>query len=281
MRSGTIFDIKEFSVFDGPGVRQTVFLKGCPLRCAWCHNPEGLSAKPQLMVSTGACTHCGKCTAVCKSETCTACGACTTVCPGNLRRIAGEKLTSQELAARILKDAAYYAHCGGGVTFSGGEPLMQADFLLETIEQLPGIHKASETSGYADSEIFRKAASAMDYVMMDLKPMDDEIHFRFTGVSNARIHANAKWLLQSGIPCRIRIPLIPGVTDTDANLSAAAEFIREANAHARVELLPYHATAGAKYAMLGMEYAPEFDVSQKVNAHIELFKDHGLECSIL
>ena len=141
MKTGIIFDIKEFSIFDGPGIRQTVFLKGCPLRCNWCHNPEGLSPLPQIMVSKNACLHCGKCEASCEHpDGCVVCGKCVEICPANARRIAGTRMTSDELAARILKDAAYYRTYNGGVTFSGGEPLLQADFLVEVLHKLPDVH---------------------------------------------------------------------------------------------------------------------------------------------
>ena len=279
MKTGIVFDIKEFSVFNGPGIRQTVFLKGCPLRCRWCHNPEGLSVHPQLMVSASACTHCGKCSALCQQETCTACGACVARCPQNLRRIAGEKMTARQLADTILKDAAYYAGCGGGVTFSGGEPLLQADFLLEVLDLLPGIHTAVQTSGYAEEEVFRAVVSRLDYVMMDLKLMDSERHRQFTGVPNEKILKNAEYLLQSGVPCRIRVPLIPGVNDTEENLRATAVFV--ARHPAPVELLPYHQTAGAKYPMVGMDYAPGFDTAQAVQTHLDIFKEYGLECTVL
>lgn len=278
--TGIIFDIKEFSVFDGPGIRQTVFFKGCPLRCSWCHNPEGLSAQPQVMVSKGACTNCGKCREVCSGGTCTACGRCVMACPSNVRRIAGERMTAEELVQVIRKDADYYRRYGGGVTFSGGEPLMQSAFLLEVLELLPDVHCAIETSGYASPDVFESAIAKMQYVMMDLKLMDDAQHRQYTGVSNERILQNARMLIASGKPCRIRIPLIPGVSDTEENLRAAAVFIAECG-KAPVELLPYHKTAGAKYEMVGQSYQPQFDPEQAVQTHLDLFTSCGLECSVL
>lgn len=278
--TGIIFDIKEFSVFDGPGIRQTIFLKGCPLRCNWCHNPEGLSAQPQVMVSKGACTACGKCREVCHGGMCTACGRCVMVCPSNVRRIAGERMTADELAKIILKDAEYYRRYGGGVTFSGGEPLMQSAFVLEVLELLPDVHCAIETSGYASADVFENVIAKMQYVMMDLKLMDDAQHRKYTGVSNERILQNARTLIASGKPCRIRIPLIPGVNDTEENLRKTAAFIAECG-KAPVELLPYHKTAGAKYEMVGQSYQPRFDPEQAVQTHLDLFTSYGLECSVL
>ena len=281
MKTGVVFDIKEFSVFDGPGIRQTIFLKGCPLRCNWCHNPEGLSAEPQIMVSTAACTGCGKCRDICPNENCCACGQCVAVCPQNVRRVAGERMTSADLARLILKDAAYYRNCGGGVTFSGGEPLLQSGFLLEVLAQLSDVHCAVETSGYADAETFDAIIGQMDYVMMDLKLMDDKKHRQYTGVSNERILRNARSLLESGKPCSLRIPLIPGVNDTLENLEATAAFIAGCGGHAKVELLPYHKTAGAKYEMIGAAYQPLFDTEGKVNPREDIFRQYGLECEVL
>ncbi|MGN0972697.1 MAG: glycyl-radical enzyme activating protein [Aristaeellaceae bacterium] len=282
METGTIFDIKEFSVFDGPGMRQTVFLKGCPLRCSWCHNPEGLSPRPQLMVSWASCVHCGRCREVCPHpEGCTACGRCVDVCPQNIRRIAGTLMTSEELARVVMKDAAYYARYGGGVTFSGGEPLLQAAFLIETLDRLQGVHRCIETSGFTDAETFRRVVERLDYVIMDLKLMDDSLHRRYTGVSNERILRNAEALMRSGKPCRFRVPLIPGVNDTEDNMQATAAFISSVNPAVPVELLPYHMTAGAKYDMIGKPYTPLFDVNRTVQVHLDLFKAYGLECSVL
>ena len=280
METGVIFDIKEFSIFDGPGVRQTVFLKGCPLRCSWCHNPEGLSAVPQVMVSQNACTGCGKCRQRCRTAFCTACGECVKICPQNARRIAGTRMTAEELAKILLKDAAYYAQLGGGVTFSGGEPLMQSGFLIDVLDRLAGVHRAIETSGFAGEDIFFAVLERLDYVLMDIKLMDDAKHRRYTGVSNERILANARTLIKSGKPCTLRVPLIPGVNDDTENIEATARFIADAGG-ADVELLPYHKTAGAKYAMLGMEYRPDFDPERQLEMHLDTFARYGLEVKVL
>lgn len=282
MRTGIIFDIKEFAVFDGPGMRQTVFFKGCPLRCNWRHNPEGLEAKPQLMVSTASCLHCGKCTEVCThKEGCIACGACVPVCPLRLRRIAGERLTSQELADRIRRDSGYYAKYGGGVTFSGGEPLMQADFLIEVLQELSDVHRAIETSGFCAGEKFREAAANLDYVMMDIKLFDGEAHRRYTGVDNRQILENARFLCEGDTPFVIRIPVIPGVNDSEENFRSTARFLAGAPALEKVELLPYHRTAGAKYKMVGRAYRPMFDAEQKVWISQQIFEEYGIRSEVL
>lgn len=282
MLSGTIFELREFTVQDGPGVRQTVFFKGCPLRCRWCHNPEGLSSSPQLMISAGSCSHCGNCTAVCRHPgDCVLCGECVSVCPQGVRKICGETLTSEELADRIRRQSAYYAALGGGVTFSGGEPLFQGAFLLEVLDALPDVHTAIETSGYCTEELFRQAVARLDFVLMDLKLADPEEHRRYTGVSNGPILRNLCLLQQSGVPFRIRIPLIPGVSDTRENLKASAQLLAGCPTMECVELLPYHLTAGAKYAMLNMAYCPDFPVEQPVQTHPGLFESYGIRSQVL
>ncbi len=279
--TGIIFDHKEFAVFDGPGPRQTVFFKGCPLRCSWCHNPEGLCAHPQLMVSNASCTHCGNCIRICTHETCIACGDCVHVCPLHLRSIAGETVTAGELAGRILKNADYYAAYGGGVTFSGGEPLMQAAFLGEVLRLLPGVHCAVETSGYCQPSLFQEITALLDYVIMDIKLFDETRHRHFTGVSNRLILQNALSLCEGQIPFVIRIPVIPGVNDTDENYRQTAAFLSGARNLVRVEFLPYHKTAGAKYSMAGMEYQPQFDPEGSIHISQEIFGEYGIRSVIL
>lgn len=293
MRSGTIFDIKEFAVHDGPGVRQTVFFKGCPLRCQWCHNPEGLSARPQLMFSRSSCSRCGKCRLVCplspdKESTspafpadCTACGACVRVCPLGLRTISGQRMTSQELTAAIRENSGYYAALGGGVTFSGGEPLMQGDFLLEVLEQISDLHTAIETSAYAPPDLFQAVTDRLSFIMMDVKLMDPALHRRYTGVDNRVILENLTRLCRGKKEFVVRIPLIPGVNDSAANLEQTAAFLSGASSLLRVELLPYHQTAGAKYGMLGMEYHPDFDPSVPIRIPAHLFEKYQIKAVTL
>ena len=247
--TGIIFDIKEFAVHDGPGLRTTVFLKGCPLRCRWCHNPEGLSAAPQLSCRSARCTGCGLCRQPCKHPDCQPFGRCLHICPNNLLKVTGQTITAQALADRIRKNSDMFA-AGGGVTFSGGEPLLQADFIHHVLDLLPDVPAVLETSGYADEDTFSRLIRRMQLVYMDIKLADDAAHIRHTGVSNARILHNLEVLRKSGVACIIRTPLIPGITDTEENLSAIRRLIGELP-H---ELLPYNALAGAKYAQLGMPF---------------------------
>ena len=280
---GTIFDLKEFAVHDGPGIRQTVFLKGCPLQCRWCHNPEGISPAPELMAAKNGCTHCGWCKMECESpQQCTACGRCVSVCPMRLRRVAGERITAQELAKRLNENAAYYAKAGGGVTFSGGEPLFQAEFVLEALSFLEeGTHTAVETSGFADRETFMTFCRAFDLIMLDVKAVDDEVHRQFTGVSNGRILENARMLAAGDTPFIIRIPVIPGVNDNEGHFRGVAELLAGAKRLERVELLPYHQTAGAKYAMLGKVYSPGFDPARIAELHQSVFELYGIRSCVL
>ena len=277
MNEGVVFDIKEFAVHDGPGIRTTVFMKGCPLRCQWCHNPEGLRMEPQLMVSRAACTHCGACETVCEHpQICTACGRCTAVCPGGLRRIAGQRWTAEALAQRLQKDADVYAMSGGGVTFSGGEPLMQWPFVSGVIEKLTGISAAIETSGYASDEVFADAMRQCSLIMMDWKVSDSALHRRYTSVEQESILRHARMLAQGDTPFILRMPIIPGVNDTEAHFRTAAQLVRGAKALMRVEVLPYQRAAGAKYEMVGMEYQPSFDEAKTPRFFESCFQEAGI-----
>lgn len=262
--TGTVFSINEFTVHDGPGCRVTVFLKGCPLRCRWCHNPEGLSPEPQLMWKSARCARCGRCYKPCSHPECRPYGRCLHACPMGLLSVSGEEWEAERLAARINSYADFLD--GGGVTFSGGEPLMQIDFLEDVCRRVT-VHKAVQTSGYASEETFRRMLRVADYVLMDMKLADPELHKRYTGVDNGSIHRNYQILVSSGKPHVIRVPLIPGITDTPENIGQIAEATRES----RVEFVRYNGAAGAKYEMLGMDYQPGLGEPSPVD--LSLFAD--------
>lgn len=250
MIKGTIFDIKEFSIHDGPGARITVFLKGCPLRCQWCHNPEGLCPAPQLMHKKNICTTCGACLQGCDHPECKPFGRCIHACPNGCLSVAGKEITAEALAEKLRANADFFSLTDGGITVSGGEPLMQAEFVMELAKLLPGVHKAIQTSGYAKPEIYRQVIDCFDYVMQDIKLVDRETHKKYTGVSNEWILENIAYLKQSGKPYIFRVPMIPGITDTEENLQAIAALTEGCP----VEYLKYNTLAGAKYEMLGMQY---------------------------
>lgn len=278
MTTGIVFDIEEFAVYDGPGIRTAVFVKGCPLRCKWCHNPEGLSVKPQRSVSRNLCVHCGACQTVCEHpEGCMACGKCVRVCPKGCIRIAGLEMTAEEVAGKIRKNAKLLKLNGGGVTFSGGEVLLQAEFIREVRALLPDVRAAIETCGYAKEETFQALCRDMDLVMMDIKHTDPEQHKKWTGVSNETILKNFAWLKASGIPFILRVPLIPGVNDSVENMEKTAELAENADSLVRVELLRYNRAAGAKYDGFDMRYDPGFDTEKDPHVYTEPFEKRKME----
>lgn len=282
--TGTIFSIEEFATFDGPGIRTAVFLKGCPLSCTWCHNPEGQSASLAYRRSSAGCLHCGACLSHAAQN---AKGerrlteASAKACPRRLIQPCGEHITTEALCARLLKTASILNETEGGVTFSGGEPLAQPAFLLSLLKALKGrVHLAIETTGYAETDVFREVIALCDYVLYDLKPMDEETHIAFCGVSNKKIHANYRLLVGSGVPFITRVPLIPGVTDTEKNCKVLAEFLSSLGVKT-VELLPYNRAAGAKYASLLRTYDPRFDAGAPLSFHEDIFRLYGIEPRIM
>lgn len=268
--TGLIFDIRRYAVHDGPGIRTTVFLKGCPLSCWWCHNPESQSAEPQLMFREARCAHCGACAQACpqaaiawqgglpvtEAARCTRCGACTRACPAGARELTGQDLNVPQVMALLRRDVAFFDQSGGGVTLSGGEPLDQPEFSAALLRacQAEDIHTALDTCGYAPWEVLDEVRTHTDLFLYDVKLMDDDLHRRYTGVSNRLILENLRRLAGLGHKIILRVPLIPGITDGEDNLRAIAELARSLPNTPRVDLLPYHDAARLKYQRLGIAY---------------------------
>lgn len=254
---GLIFSIEEFAVHDGDGLRTAIFFKGCPLRCRWCHNPEGLSFKPQRIRNQNGCLECGRCEKACPTPgECSACGTCAAFCPRGLIRIAGESWRADALAQHVKRN--FPPGIQAGVTLSGGEVFMQPEFLLELLDELAPLHRAIETSAYCSAEHFSRALERLEFVFMDVKHMDDEQHRLYTGVGNTKILENLEILKQSGVPFVIRVPTIAGVNDDIENIRKLGERLQNCKSLRCVELLPYNTMAGAKYQLLDWQYNEEF-----------------------
>ncbi|NSW92490.1 MAG: glycyl-radical enzyme activating protein [Firmicutes bacterium] len=281
MAKGIIFDIQEFTVHDGPGIRITVFFKGCPLRCVWCHNPEGLSFWPELMVRKASCINCGKCRQGCTHEECRPFGLCTKVCPRGLIKIVGETVDSTELATKLKKREEFLQKNGGGITLSGGEPLAQPEFLVDLLKEIKPMHTVVETSGYGRPDVFLQVVTLTDLILFDIKHTDSGEHKRLTGVDNRLILENLGHLKESGKPFIVRIPLIPGINDTIDNMEKTAMLLKDASNLEKVELLPYNPFTGAKYPMVGKEYRPSFDERQEPRFYTKAFERFNIMCSIL
>lgn len=265
---GTIFDIKRFSMHDGPGIRTTVFLKGCPLACAWCHNPESQSQAPALLQRNDLCVRCSRCVAQCSQAArvlgedggtrdaarCVACGECAEACPAEAVTRVGREAEADTLVAEIARDRVFFDESGGGVTFSGGEPLSQPAFLMDLLSRSreAGMHCAVDTSGYAARQTALTLARQADLVLYDLKLLDPVLHQRFTGVSNTGILENLRALSEDGPQLEVRMPMIPGITDTPENLDATAAFLRTLPRVPPVRLLAHHHAAMSKYCRFGM-----------------------------
>ena len=280
---GIIFSFEEFSVYDGPGIRTSVFLKGCPLKCSWCHNPEGQSPKPQIVRSPNGCLNCKsceKCADVSENGTLSFTKESIKACPLGLLRECGESFTPEKAVAKIMKNAKVLSSVGG-VTFSGGEPLFQSEFLFECLELLKGkLHSAIQTSGYCRPLVFKKALELCDYFLFDIKLIDPKQHQYHTGVSNEWILENFSALVKSKKPFTVRVPLIPQVTDTEENIKGICSLLKKHSVD-RVEVLSYNTMAGGKYKMLLREYRPLFDESVPVNLNREIFENNGIKAIYL
>jgi pyruvate formate lyase activating enzyme len=267
---GTIFDLKRFAVHDGPGIRTTLFLKGCPLRCPWCHNPEGISPRPEVMVFASRCLRsCRDCLAACPRHAlrkvrdgivldrgrCDGCGACVRVCPSEALQMAGREAAAGALMPELARDRPFYRESGGGVTFSGGEPLRQPAFVRELLARCrrEKIHTAVDTSGQAPYAVLEGILPLTDLFLYDLKLVDDARHRRLTGVSNRLLLDNLSKLSASGCALAIRVPLVPGCNDGRADLGAMADFCAALPRRHPVHLLPYHRGYAGKARRLGLD----------------------------
>jgi len=291
-----VFNIQRCSIHDGPGIRTTVFIKGCPLRCDWCHNPESLDGAPEVAITEKKCLSCGACIEECpesKGErpargadwddgTCRHCGACAEACPGEARELIGEPRAVADLVAEIERDRPFFEASGGGVTFSGGEPLCHPTFLAACLEACreKGLHTAVDTSGFASKKVIRDIAGLADVLLYDLKHMDPVAHKRHTGVDNQRILENLQTLSEEGASIWIRFPLIPGFNDADENLEAMAAFVNALPNPHPLFVLPYHSIGVDKYRRLG-KTGPDINYrspsEDEIEAVVERLRSHGLQ----
>jgi len=246
LEKAVVFNIMHYSIHDGPGIRTTVFFKGCPLSCKWCHNPESLQQKPQDVFNPQKCINCGRCKIADKAD----------ACPTGARETIGYEITAPDLMKEIIKDVPFYEQSGGGVTFSGGEPFVYADFLLEILTRCKKecIHTVIDTSGFCDTEVLLKAAKIADCFLYDVKFFNREKHEKYCGASNEQILENLKCLSREKTKILIRIPVIPAVNDDLAEMTAIYNFIKDLGNIEIVHLLPYHDIHGDKYRRLEMQY---------------------------
>ena len=300
MHENLIFDIKRYAINDGPGIRIVVFFKGCNLQCAWCHNPEGISAMVEKMYSPAKCILCGTCVVACPenaialktdgiitdTELCKICGKCAEVCPAIATEMSGKKMSVSEIMGIIEKERIFFDQSGGGVTFSGGEPLIHTKLLIELLDECGrrGIHRAVDTAGNVSTGTILEVARRTDLFLYDLKMMNTELHRKWTNIRNERLLHNLKVIAKAGANIIIRIPLIGGVNDTNENIEQTAKFVDELWGDKKeVHLLPYHSIAQHKYLKLGksndFEKLQEPEEETLITA-IAKFAVYGIKASI-
>lgn len=269
-----IFAIKPFEIHDGDGIRTTVFFKGCPLRCKWCHNPESFSFEKEILFNSELCKNCGICTSLCNAnimqdgkhffakDNCTLCGKCENICPACAFEIAGKDMTAEQIANEVLRDELFMKSSGGGVTFSGGEPLMQAELCVDIARILKAhdINIAVDTSGFVKRDAIDKIIPYADTFLFDIKAIDEDVHIACTGVSNKLILENIKYVDSLGIPMEIRYPYIPTMNDDQAE--KIAYFVKELKNVKCLRILPYHNYAETKYSCIGFSFV-DFPVPTK------------------
>lgn len=293
---GNIFNIQKFSIHDGPGLRTTVFFKGCPLRCRWCANPESQSGNMQISYDRRNCAQCLSCVQLCPEkcieytdgeirldrEGCAGCMICVNSCPGKALKAEGKLTDSDEIVRVCMQDIDFYEESGGGVTFSGGECFYQSEFAAELAGKLKekGVHLAAETAGYVDSGIFHRLAPMFDLLLFDVKHYDSERHFTGTGVHNELIIDNLRWAKENGFALLPRVPVIPGFNDSPEDAAGIAELVKNIGIE-RVQLLPFHQFGERKYELLGREYdfvGRKALQTETLEEYRQVFVERGIDC---